>query len=516
MYVPLTEFAPDRNSDTEGILLDCSNMLPAKGGGYVSAPSAVDAGLPPLESAAVSAASLVRLDGLTRTIVGTQLKLFERGGDTWVNVSNPASLQTYDGMGALVSTYESFQADATYDSITGGAYIGGARALWRFAQFGNITLATNKVDPIQASASDLFSNLAGSPPKAALIDTVLGFVIVADTNDVSFGDSPDRWWCSALFNHESWSPSSATQAATARLTDPAGKITASKRLGDNWIIYKERAVYVGTYTGPPFIWEFQLVSDTAGALTQESVVNVGTAHLFVGYDDIYYYDGSRPVPISGPIKQWFLKRTKRDEPLKINTVWDRRNSLVYFFFSSSSAGLLELDECVVYNYDTNKWGRADQRIDCAIESIHTGKTYDEAGESFPTFDLSPPLSTYDGLFVENIYPEPAVIGSDHALKLLSGSSGASSIDLWDIGDDVREYTMRRVRPRLTVKPDLGKLRHFHRSNLSETISNGPIVDMLGSRFDIMKTARWHRTRMEFNGNVAIHGVDFDIRQGGYW
>jgi len=85
-----------------------------------------------------------------------------------------------------------------------------------------------------------------------------GFVLVGDVSDLtgSFGDQPDGWWCSGLFNQAVWTPSVATQCANGRLVTAPGRITAMRELGDDVVAYKARSMFLGRYVGPPIVWSW--------------------------------------------------------------------------------------------------------------------------------------------------------------------------------------------------------------------------------------------------------------------
>src|SRR5690606_24284407 len=102
-------------------------------------------------------------------------------------------------------------------------------------------------------------------------------------------------------NYTDWANSVATQAGTDTLEETPGGITASRRFGNTLVVYKKNSMFLGVNVGPPNIWEFNLIPGSAGALSQEVVVNIGTPdnpkHIFMGEDDFYLYDGSKPIPI---------------------------------------------------------------------------------------------------------------------------------------------------------------------------------------------------------------------------
>ena len=198
---PILGFAPDFDSTAPGILTDCSRLVPTPSG-YTSAQSPITAGLPALAAECRGAAVMRKLDNSKRIFAGTQTKLYQQSGSTWADVSRATN------------------------------YTGGTDNRWRFVQFGDVSLAVNQTEPLQASSSGAFSDVAGSP-KARLIESVAGFVMLAGTNEATYGDSTDRWWCSGLYDHTVWTPSIATQCATGRLVDAPGDIRALKRLGND-------------------------------------------------------------------------------------------------------------------------------------------------------------------------------------------------------------------------------------------------------------------------------------------
>ena len=64
----------------------------------------------------------------------------------------------------------------------------------------------------------------------------------------TYGQRPDSWYCSALYNQADWVPNIATQCATGRLIDTPGPNTACKALGSNIVIYKGTIVFTTAFT----------------------------------------------------------------------------------------------------------------------------------------------------------------------------------------------------------------------------------------------------------------------------
>jgi hypothetical protein len=124
----LIGFAPDLPQDTPGAFQDCDNIIPTLIG-FKAAASPVNAGLAALSAPALGSALISRLDGTDRQFAGTASAMYENVSGTWNNVSR-----------------------------TGG-YTLGTSATWRFAGFGNESLAVNGTDVLQTSLDGSFTNV---------------------------------------------------------------------------------------------------------------------------------------------------------------------------------------------------------------------------------------------------------------------------------------------------------------------------------------------------------------------
>src|SRR6185295_19746116 len=165
MKIPLKGYAPDADPDVIGILTNCNQVVPTIRG-FKSAPSPLSIGQSVLNGTCQGAAVIEKLDRTTRFFAATPTKVFEANSTNWTDVS-------------------------------GTAYSPASDVRYRFAQFGDVSLVATKANRIHASsASGTFVGL--SAPAAAIIETVNNFVFAFDTNEAIYGDSLNRWFCSAL------------------------------------------------------------------------------------------------------------------------------------------------------------------------------------------------------------------------------------------------------------------------------------------------------------------------------
>lgn len=490
--VTLLGFAPDLDPATPGAIIVCSQFEPSRNGMRAAA-SAVATSFPALSEASQGSALLIKLDGSTRFFSGGAAAIQEGTAGVWSDVSR------------------------------GGGYSASGGVRWRFAQFGNDSVAANKTCALQRSTGSAFANLTA--PKAALVETVSGFVLVADWDDTgmglstTYGNSPNGWWCSAINDVATWTPSLSTQATRGFLVDAPGPCLGLRRLGPNAVIYKERAIFLGTYVGAQQgVFRWDLIPGDIGCSSNEAVVSIGTAHLFIGGDDIYMFDGSRPIPIGGPIRSWFFDRLNKDYRDKMAGTHDRVSGLVRWYYPSTNSADGSIDSCIVYDYRTQRWGVADQSIEVPIEIVLDGITYDNLGTLFSTYADLPDI-TYDSPFWIAGSPVPAVIGADHTPYTLGGVPGDWSFQTWRAGGDGQVSLVTRVTPRWLVQPAAGHatMTEMYARAAAGTLSDGRTANINATRghFDVLRAAEWHSFEFNGDGYAELSAIDVAAQDAGY-
>jgi len=620
-------YSPDVDPTTPGAMLDCQNMLPTLRG-MKAAPSAVSAGMPALPDTVIGASTVVRLDDVKRLFVGTATKLYEEVTGAWEDVTR-----------------------------SNGNYTSSSANVWRFAQFGNVTLATNNADTLQQTLDGNFGDVpqplssialtaggsgytsaptvafvggngsgatatatltptsvasanvtaggtgytsapavsasggggtgfaatavltgsavtsinitnhgvgytsaptlalsggAGSgatatavltgtsvaslaltaqgngynttptvsfsggggtgasasvvvqkAPVAAIIEVASNFVLLFNTTDPLNGTRPDGWWSSGIGDNTIWTASEATQSAFGRMINTAGDVRAARALGEDVVVYKETSMYYGTYQGPPVIWAFPVISTQIGAPCQEAVVSIGTAHYFLGNDNFYVFDGTRPQPIGDRVKTTFFGDWNPAHQQTIRSVHDRVNSLVFWYYvSNASTGAI--DKCIVYNYKMDRWGRADRAIEASVDFINGQITWESLGTIANEWkDL--PQVPWDSPFWTSVATQPSVIDTNHTIQTLTGVAGNSSITTGDFGDDESYSLLQYVRLRCVMDPATATMSTQGRSTLGSSPTIGPSSTYEDGKFDVDISDRYHRCQMAFQGDCEIIG-----------
>lgn len=480
--IPFVGFAPDAQPETQGIFTDCSNILPGISS-FSAAPSKVDSGLGALDSTCAGFAITRNLANTLRTFAGSAAKLYE------------------------VSTVWT-------DKSKVGGYTLGPDDRWRFAQFGNVTLAATKSSTLQSiSSGSLFADVSGTAPKAAIVETLNNQVFALNINGMGFGDSPERWACSAIGNETDWTPASATGCVSGQLLDAPGPITAGRRLGDIMVMYKDRAMWIAEFVGAPLIWNVRKLPGEIGTPCQEAVVTTGTAHYFVGNDDFYVFDGSRSQPLNSPLRFWAYSQLDQKYMYKIIGSYDRINKRIFWWFPSiGSNGVV--DKCVVYNTVTHQWGRMDGAIEAAAEYVTPGVTFESLGTLYSTYDSLPTTVSYDSPFWNAAGSIMGSFGTDHKAYTYTGTPAQSKITTWHYGDNIYFSTVTRIKPRFIVSPISSQLVYYHSETDATNFTQGATSTFANQWYDLLWSARWHKFEMQFTGAMTISGIDVLSTQDG--
>jgi hypothetical protein len=481
--IPLTGFAPDSDVTTPGVIVDCVNFIPYENG-MEGGPSATTPGdVPALAAACLGASVVTKLDGTRRVFAGAATALYELSAGAW--------------------------SDQT--RAVGGAYAATDDARWSFSQFGNATLAANKADTIQRSTSAEFADVSDAP-KADIIFSVGSQVMALNYNDGS--DTPDGWYVCAINDDTDWTPSLTTQCAKGRLVSAAGKITAGARLGEYAVAYKQKSMYIGQYVGAPSVWDWtQVPGGEIGCLGKEALCDIGAVHFFIGDDNFWLFDGSRPRPVDGAPRQWFFDNSSPVYRYKTKCIYDRQNNRVWVFFPSTSSSVC--DRALVFHVKTGKWGRSDRSVEAVLNYIANGVTIDELDDLSTTIDGLPNISLDSQYWLAGGRALSA-FNTSHQLQNLTGTSSSSSFTTGDVGDDDMTSLVTRVRLRFHpgYAPSTALVQMFGKFNSGDGYTTGPSSSMVNWKFDVMQEANWHRATVSFTGPVRVTGAKAEFQDAG--
>lgn len=467
---PIAGWLPDADPTTPGMFSDCQHVISTVTG-YRGAPASVKAKCDPLAGAATGAALVRDLTGNRTIYAGTPTALFQLTGSAWRNVSKS------------------------------GGYSGSLDTRWSFAQFGNTTMAANLSDPMQQKleSANAFADVPSAPKARIIVNTANNFVLAFYTVDGTYGNSPDRWWCSAQNNQADWTPNVSTGANTGRLIAAEGEIIAAGSLGDLVVAYKEEAIFIGSFVGAPIGFQWNKVpGGTAGCVGQEAWCDIGGAHFVVGPDTIWIFDGTRPLPIGrGEVRDWFYQNSNPIWRYRTQCVYDRQFKLVRVAYPSTASNG-ELDASITYNVATKKWSRDDMPVSSFLNFVQPGVTIDGMDAYASTINALPAVPV-DSPFWSTGGESGSYFDPQGQLWNLNGDTLDSYFVTGDVGNDDAVSMIERVRVRYSQAPLEATCSGQYRMNEGTTLQPGPVNELWDGKFDIRQTARWHRFRVDMNG-----------------
>jgi len=435
------------------------------------------------------------LDGSSRIIVGTQKKLYIPSLSGWVDFSGG---QTFSG---TIATR------------------------WRFAQFGNDTIAVNGVDlpQVASNVAASFLPLAGGPPPGVTVAATGLFVMMGGTSS-----NGAEWVGSALGRDDSWTPDPATQAARGVLTATPGDITAISRLLDNFLLFKGRSMYMGRYVGSGgIVWSMDLVSDVAGAVSREAVVSMGDYVVFMGQDNLYKYDGAGgPQDLATPLRHFMFDVGDLDQNYGYKVIgrYDRAREIVVWHYPSTRATAAgTIDSWIAWSPVSNQWTQGALDIEAVILpeiTVSDGVTYDELGQLFATYgDMN--QQTYDDLIIAgNAKMQQGLFRTDHRAYFFTGPVTNGKFRTGNLGtdDDYNFSLITCIRPRFATAPISGGLvvkgYGTDQSGKTKVYRDEAPFNVATGRVNLRQSARFHAFELSMNSYCEIEAFDIEATPAG--
>ncbi len=498
-YVKVQGFAPDAEFATAELWTDCDLLVPTLRG-FQSLEKGVSVGGDTAPSSICSVVSFRNQDYSNRTLAGSK------------GTASAASSSLYDVTGTA------------WTNINGasGPYTATPSARWTWAIYNDAVFAAQKGTQLlkQPQAGADFTVVTGAP-QATIAVSVLDQIVCFNTVDATYGDSPNRWWCSAAGNplggDNSWTADIATQATTGLLTDGPGPIVAAGRVGSNLVAFKLDHMYIGQYVGTPEVWGWARVpGDGLGTWGSHSVADVeGVGLLFPGRDNFYIFDGSRAQPIgTNRVAQFFISDLDTDFADVIVAFHDRETSRVFWHYPSTSGGLNigVLDRYLCYNYRADTWTYGRKTIAFPFSYVVPGTTYGELGSHYTTWaDL--PAATYDRAFASANSYIASYVSPEGEIFTYTGTGENSYYETGYAGQDGLIMAHSRTRPRFMVAPTTGTARH----DIVDQLGASPTtirsdIEMTNGAFDHVYAGRWHRMRHSFTGSMELTGYDVEFSE----
>jgi len=260
--------------------------------------------------------------------------------------------------------------DLTMEDVSkSGGYTGVGR--WQFLQFGNLALASNGSEKIQAydvNSSTAFADASSDAPIAKYITAVRDFVVAAN---IGAGTTPNKVQWSGINDASTWTTTATSQSDFQLLPD-GGDVTGLVG-GEFGIVFLEKAIVRMSYIGSPLIFQFDTISRNVGCVEGGSIAQYGGVAYFLSDDGFYSCNGQQVTGIgSEKVDRYFFNNANIGDIDSISAAIDPERNLVIWNYTTVSGNRALL----IYNFETQKWCEADTDVNVLSTLATTGTTLD--------------------------------------------------------------------------------------------------------------------------------------------
>jgi len=275
---------------------------------------------------------------------------------------NPVvSIEDYPKLDGTVNTvifrckdaYKVNEALGTYEKINDEPFTGDIDDRFSSVVMNDLLIASNGIDKIKKwNGTGLMQDLVGATSyRAKSLAVFYNYLLLIYTIE-SGNLCPHRIRWSDTGNPEVWD---SGNAGFVDLSDRPDFLVTSEVLGNYLYIYKERNIYRAFYVGYPAIFNFEPVIEGVGLAAAATLVSLGNTHLFLGWDNIYEFDGRSLFPIGDPVRDMLYGVGG-----SLNTAYMQRSFAIYveefeeyWLFTPSTTDLP--DHCVKFNTRERSW-----------------------------------------------------------------------------------------------------------------------------------------------------------------
>ena len=468
-----TDWLPDQPANA-GSLNDAKNVFPV-GIGYGAFPSAED----------FSNSASENINNIFVAKFGANVEVFA-GGATKL-----------------------FKLDIATLNLTDVSKVGGygGNGTWKFEQFGNVVLACNDTQKIQAwtiGVSSTFADVAAAAPIAKDIAVIRDFVFAGN---LLGGTEPDKVQWSDINDETDW-VSGATSQSDFQIIPDGGNVQAITG-GEFGVVLLEKSVVRCSYVGSPLFWQFDTISNGLGCLEGNSVARYGNITFFIADDGFYSTDGQTVTNIGlEKVDRWFFSRVDLTQINTISVAIDPVKNLVVWNYADVDGNR----RIIIYNWQLEKWSRAETTSDVVGTIATLGETLETLESSLGYTDIDTmPASLDSRLFIGGKFLFAGA--RESKIAVFTGESITPQLITTDVEIG---YNSVATLARPQIDNGTAQVAVASRRELDDTIGFSAFVPATSEgRCSLRSAGRYHRFNVQPTGSwTTAMAVDVDIKPQG--
>jgi hypothetical protein len=223
---------------------------------------------------------------------------------------------------------------------------------WNLDNWGEYLVACNKDD------GRLLEWQLNPAAKAAPISNAptgnLGLVVTEERFIFALGSGSNPRkisWCDRE-NNTLWTPAATNEAGDIELAD-SGQIMQGVRTRGQTLILTDTSAHTARYLGPPYVYGFERVGTSCGAISRKAASDVDMGVFWMGQRGFFRFDGNSVQEIPCDVFDYVFGDFN---PAQQSKVWSFANGQygeVWWFYCSENS--TEIDRYVAYDYKEGHW-----------------------------------------------------------------------------------------------------------------------------------------------------------------
>ena len=294
----------------------------------------------------------------------------DNGGTAYFAAGSYNELKAMTGAGTVYtitpSTMSAGREDAALNLGFGGGFYGtgyfgtqrpatgsySEASSWSLDNFGQYLLGvhfdTGTLVEWQLGSSAVAAPVANAPiNNLGLVVTEERFVFL-----LGAGGNPRRVAFSDKENNTVWTPAATNEAGDIDL-QTTGQIMQGLKTRGQTLIITDSDAFAAKYIGPPYVYGFDRVGTSCGAVSRMSAVDTDMGAFWMGQKGFFTFDGNSIKELPCEVHDYVFDDINVNQQSKIWGFSNAEFSEVWWFYPS--AGSLEIDRYVALDLLENHW-----------------------------------------------------------------------------------------------------------------------------------------------------------------
>ena len=165
------------------------------------------------------------------------------------------------------------------------------------------------------------------------------------------GDVRKVRWCDREDNTV-WTAAATNEAGDIDL-QTSGRIMLGIKARGQTLILTNLDAHAATYQGPPFVYGFERVGWSCGAVSRRCAAAVDRGVFWMGSRGFFVFSGGQVQDIPCDVSDYIFNNLSESQKSLVHAVPNSKFNEVWWFYPSAAS--TECDSYVVFNYEENHW-----------------------------------------------------------------------------------------------------------------------------------------------------------------